>query len=74
MTMTKTTMAQLTMFCQRVLTYSPISGLSFSSRIRNTRAAGSRVTATTWTKMVMASCTDVLEISDTTPDDKSISR
>jgi len=36
----------LAMFCQRVLTYSPMSGLSLSSRIRNTSAAGSSVTVT----------------------------
>ena len=54
----RTTMIdQLAMFCQRVLTCSPMSGLSFSSRIRNTSAAGSSVTATTCTKMVIASCT-----------------
>ena len=72
--MTKTTIDQLTRFCQRVLTYWPISGLSFRSRIRNVKAAGSKVTATTWTKMVMAFYTVSLVTSVTAPAVKSMNR
>ena len=46
-------MAQLAMFSQSVLAYSPISSLSFNSRMRKVNAAGSSVTATTWTNWVM---------------------
>jgi hypothetical protein len=48
-----TTMVVPTMFWKGVFLYSPMVFLSLRRRIRNTRAAGRRVTATTWTKRVM---------------------
>ena len=48
------TMAPLTMLSHSVLVQSPMVSLSFSSRIRNTSAAGSSVTATTWTNSVIS--------------------
>ena len=70
--MTNATMLQLAMFCQRVLAYAPIRSLSLSSKIRNTRAAGRSVTATTWTKMVIVFCTSTEATRDTNPAASSI--
>src|ERR1700685_2012360 len=72
--MTNAVMDQLATFCLRVFTCSPIRGLSFNSNKRKTRQAGSKVTATTCTKMVIASCTAVLATSDTTPEETSINK
>ena len=51
---TATTIAQSITFWSFVFTYGPINSLSFSSRIRNTKAAGRRVTATACTKSVIS--------------------
>src|SRR5271157_3136955 len=53
MTTTRKTMDQFMIFSQRVLTCAPMRGLSLSSKSRKTSAAGSKVTATTCTNIVM---------------------
>ena len=60
------TMLMLAMFSQVVFTYPPMVFLLFSRRIRNTRAAGSRVTAITCTNSVI-STSGALGISTTSP-------
>src|SRR5205085_9680425 len=49
-----TTMQPPTRFCAGVLQYSPTAVRSLSNSIRNTRAAGSNVTAITCTNKVMS--------------------
>ena len=54
--------------------YSPIKGRSLSKRMRKVRAAGSRVTATTWTKIVIAFWTAFEHSSGATPAERSMSK
>ena len=50
---TRTTIEQFIIFCERVLTCSPMKDLSFSSKSRKISNAGRSVTATTCTNIVM---------------------
>src|SRR5208337_3607227 len=52
-TTTTMTIDQFIIFSHLVLTCLPMSGSSFSNKIKKTSAAGSRVTATTCTNMVI---------------------
>ena len=61
-----TTIELVTIFCHRLLVYSPMVFLLFSNRIKNTRAAGNRVTATTCTNRVI-NTSGALGISTTNP-------